>query len=120
MVFAGHETTAATIAATLCLLAAHKEEQAIVLEEIDKVVRENVQDQDDLPFEAYNSLAKTKAAFLEALRLFPAADRLTRATKEDTILRVPVFDGEGVAKGEKEITVPKGTIMIADMVGIRT
>ncbi|PVG04548.1 cytochrome P450 [Serendipita vermifera] len=120
MVFAGHETTAAAIAATLCLLAAHEEEQVTVHEEIDKIVQEAVQEEGDIPFEAYNSLTKTRAVFLESLRLFPAADRLTRATKEDTILRVPVLDGQsGTVKGEKEVTVPKGTVLIADMVGIQ-
>ncbi|CAG8726747.1 15081_t:CDS:2, partial [Acaulospora colombiana] len=116
-IFAGHETTAGTLAVTFCYLAANKEEQQMIQREIEEISQKLGRETEDLPFEEYESLVKTRAAFVEALRLVPAANMLLRGTREDTLLQVPVKseDGEYI---ERSIAVPKDTTLIVDMIGL--
>ncbi|PVG04553.1 cytochrome P450 [Serendipita vermifera] len=118
MVFAGHETTSAALAATFCYLAAYPEEQHRVQEEIDGISKEIGGENEDLPFEEYGSFIKTRGAFLEALRLIPAANIMIRETREDTILQVPVTlkDGTTIEKG---MLIPKDTTLVMDLVGLQ-
>ncbi|KAK7463034.1 hypothetical protein VKT23_007617 [Stygiomarasmius scandens] len=64
MLFAGHETTAHTLAATLGFLAVYDEIQ----EEVGKEIREVIGDREP-EFEDYSKLVKTAACFFEALRM---------------------------------------------------
>jgi hypothetical protein len=117
MYFAGHETTASILAATFCFLAAYQREQDIVFEEIQSITKETVDGQ--LGFDQYDSLFKTRSAFVEALRMFPAGSLLLRETREDTILYVPAGTDEHGNVIEESVPVPKGTVIAGDMIGMR-
>ncbi|KAJ7485344.1 cytochrome P450 [Mycena latifolia] len=108
--FAGHETTAHTLAGTLGFMALHDEIQNEVLEQIISVVGTDR----DPQFEDYSKLDKVLAAFYESARMFPAGHVLIREAFEDTILTVPNPVGE---EGSKTIPIPKGTQITVDMVG---
>lgn len=127
--FAGHETTASTLSATLAFLAANPAEQAIVHDEIDQLIK--LSGTETFSFDQYDSLPKVRAAFVEALRMIPAGSILIRKTGEDTVLRVTVplpepsnsnscvSDKENGGYVEKSVPIPKGVTMIGDMIGIR-
>jgi cytochrome P450 len=117
MYFAGHDTTAAVLAVALCLLAVHKREQRIVLEEAREVSNETVDG--NLEFEHYDSLVMTRSAFVEALRMYPAGSVMLRETREDTVIQVPCgTDADGKVM-EEHVPIPKGTVIIGDTVGMR-
>lgn len=127
MLFAGHETTASTLAATLAFLAANPAEQAIVYNEIQQFVQST--GTNNLTFDQYDSLPKVRAAFVEALRMIPAGSLLIREAREDGVLRasVPFPQTPNLTSGEKPnggfmekpIPIVKGTLMIGDMIGVR-
>ncbi|KIK52839.1 hypothetical protein GYMLUDRAFT_49677 [Collybiopsis luxurians FD-317 M1] len=112
MLFAGHETTANTLAATLGLLALHQDVQDEVFEEIKQVVGFDR----DPDFEDYNSLNKVQSAFFEAVRLFPAGQIMVRQASEDTVIQIPNPRGE---EGTRSIVVSKGQEVVVDMVGLQ-
>ncbi|KAL0572355.1 hypothetical protein V5O48_009611 [Marasmius crinis-equi] len=111
MLFAGHETTANTLAATLALLAINPEAQDEVLKHIIDVVGWDR----DPTFADYNDLNKVLAAFFEALRLFPPAYMMIRAATEDIVLDIPKPRGE---EGVQPCHVPKGVWTVVDMIGM--
>ncbi|KAJ7158318.1 cytochrome P450 [Mycena crocata] len=110
--FAGHETTAHTLAATLGFMAIHDEIQEEVLEQIISVVGTDR----DPQYEDYSKLDKVLAVFYEAARMFPAGHVLIREATEDTVLKVPNPVGE---EGSKTIPIPKGTQVTVDMIGVQ-
>ncbi|KAG6917128.1 hypothetical protein DXG01_003794 [Tephrocybe rancida] len=112
MLFAGHETTAHTLAATLGFLSLYQDIQEEVLEQIISVVGWDR----DPTYEDYSSLNKVLAAFYESLRMFPAGHILIREATEDTVLQIPNPDGQ---HGTTPFPVPKGVQVIVDMVGVR-
>ncbi|KAG6829041.1 hypothetical protein H0H87_012774, partial [Tephrocybe sp. NHM501043] len=112
MLFAGHETTAHTLAATLGFLSLHQDLQDEVLEQIISVVG---WDRDPV-YEDYNALNKVLAAFYESLRLFPAGHILVRQATKDTVLQVPNPAGQD---GTTSFPVPKGMQVLVDMIGIQ-
>ncbi|KAG5638340.1 hypothetical protein H0H81_000583 [Sphagnurus paluster] len=112
LLFAGHETTAHTLAATLALLALHPEIQSEILEQIVSVVGYDR----DPKYEDYSKLDKVLSAFYESLRLFPAAYIMVREATEDTVLDLPNPVGQ---EGFTQLPVAKGTQIILDMVGIQ-
>ncbi|MEM9104058.1 MAG: cytochrome P450 [Pseudomonadota bacterium] len=75
---AGHETTARALGWTLYCLANAPEERARVEEEIDRVV---VHEPD--PVNWLNRMPHTRAAFEEAMRLYPPAPSINRQAIED-------------------------------------
>ncbi|KAF8526648.1 cytochrome P450, partial [Hysterangium stoloniferum] len=107
IMFAGHETTAGAITATLILLAIHQNEQEEAYREILKFdlspQSKALEDPADLSY--------LQACFREALRLYPAAYMLPRQMEEDVVVRVrhPV---------EKTITLVKGTRIMMDLIAI--
>ncbi|KAK1232459.1 hypothetical protein PQX77_004397 [Marasmius sp. AFHP31] len=112
MLFAGHETSAHTLAATLGFLAVNEAAQDEVLQEIVDVVGYDR----DPEFDDYNNLNKVLSAFYEALRLFPAGHVLIREPTEDTVIEIPKPRGQ---EGTQLQPVPKGTWVVIDMVGIQ-
>ncbi|KAF8592132.1 cytochrome P450 [Ramaria rubella] len=109
MLFAGHETTAHTLAVTLILLGLYEEEQERVHTNIKNIV------DDRLPvFEDYDALEPVvlPVAF-ESLRLYPPVYLMIRQASEDTTLSLPKADGSGTT----ELFVPKGTEVVLDLVG---
>ncbi|KAK7034506.1 hypothetical protein VNI00_012353 [Paramarasmius palmivorus] len=112
MLFAGHETSAHTLAATLGFLAYYTEAQDEVLQQIIDVVGW----ERDPVFEDYNNLNKVLGAFYEALRMFPAGHVLIRSPTEDTTMEIPNPRGQD---GIQIQPVPKGLYVTVDMVGIQ-
>ncbi|KAF8191805.1 cytochrome P450 [Pholiota molesta] len=112
MLFAGHETTAHTLAATLGFLALHDDIQEDIYQHIISVVGNNR----DPTYEDYGKLDKVLAAFYEALRFFPSGYMMVREAFEDTVLEIPNPDGE---EGSKIVPVPKGTQVLVDMIGVQ-
>ncbi|EAU82330.1 hypothetical protein CC1G_06640 [Coprinopsis cinerea okayama7 len=112
LLFAGHETSAHTFAATFAHLALYPEIQEEVLEQILSVVGWDR----DPEFEDYNSLNKVLAVFYEALRLFPAGHVMFRQATKDTVLRVQNPPGE---EGTYPLPLPKGSMVVVDMVGVQ-
>ncbi|KAJ7927562.1 cytochrome P450 [Mycena leptocephala] len=110
--FAGHDTTAHTLAATLGFMAIHSDIQDEVVEQIMAVVGPD----HDPEFDDYSKLDKVLAIFYEATRMFPAGHVLIREATEDTVLTIPNPVGE---EGSKTIPIPKGTEIMVDMVGVQ-
>ncbi|KAL0067455.1 hypothetical protein AAF712_005443 [Marasmius tenuissimus] len=102
MLFAGHETSAHTLAATLGFLAVDEAAQDEVLQEIIDVVGYDR----DPEFDDYNNLNKVLSAFYEALRMFPAGHVLIREPTEDTVIEIPKPRGQ---EGTQLQPVPRGT-----------
>ncbi|PPQ69426.1 hypothetical protein CVT24_001475 [Panaeolus cyanescens] len=97
LLFAGHETTAHTLAATIGHLAVHEVIQADVHKHIIDVIGDDPQPSP----ESYSKLEKVLAVFYEALRLYPAGHILIREASEDTVLDIPKPHGQ-----EGNITIP--------------
>ncbi|KIK52840.1 hypothetical protein GYMLUDRAFT_49679 [Collybiopsis luxurians FD-317 M1] len=112
MLFAGHETTAHTLAATLGFLALNQDAQDEVFEQIEEVVGFDR----DPEFEDYNNLNKVLAAFFEALRLFPSGHVMIRQASEDTALQVPNPRGQ---EGTHSMVILKDQVVVVDMVGVQ-
>lgn len=89
---AGHETTGATLAFALALLAQHPEAEARVVEEVDRVLGGRVATRDDV-----KALEFTRRVGSETLRLYPPAPIIGReCLAEDEIAGVPVHPGAAV------------------------
>jgi len=108
--FAGHETTAHTLAATLALLSIHQEEQDRAVENIRKVLGEA--QQPTLEDVESGALDKVLACFAEAARMFPPGSIATRDTTETTTLAVPEEDGGGY------LVVQPGVRLVVDFIGL--
>ncbi|CAG8704398.1 12589_t:CDS:2, partial [Acaulospora colombiana] len=109
-------TTAGSLAATFCLLTSHPEEQEVVYKEVTELMAKNGTEQ--LSFDDYDSLPKTRAVFIEALRMYPPANIAIRECVEDTILKVPFVEDDGTVR-EDSIPIPKGTIMVNDFIAMQ-
>lgn len=112
LLFAGHETTAHTLAATLGFLGLHQDIQEEILQHILDVVGPTREP----TFEDYDALYKVLGAFQEASRMFPAGSLMIRVPTEDTILTIPNPVGE---EGSKIWPIPKGQRVIVDMIGLQ-
>ncbi|KAG7097881.1 hypothetical protein E1B28_005193 [Marasmius oreades] len=111
MLFAGHETTANSLATTLAFLSIHQDAQDEVVQQIIDVVGY----ERDPAFEDYSKLNKVLAAFYEALRLFPSGFMLLRVMGEDAVISIPNPRGQ---EGTQPCPIPKGTWVIVDMIGV--
>ncbi|KAI9509037.1 cytochrome P450 [Russula earlei] len=112
LMFAGHETTASTIAATIGLLGLYSEIQEDIYKKIIKAVGHDR----DPTFEDFHQLEAVAHAFYEALRLFPAGYIMIREATEDTTISIPNADGQ---PGMRQIPIPKDLPMVVDVVGIQ-
>ncbi|KAG1739195.1 cytochrome P450 [Suillus paluster] len=111
LLFAGHETTAHTLAATLGFLSLHPSMQEEIVEQIREVTkgREN----GEITFDDYSKLDKALAAFYEGVRMFPSGVYLMREAKQDTVLNL-----SGIGEEPKMLPILKGTYVVVDMVGL--
>ncbi|KAF7344598.1 Cytochrome P450 [Mycena sanguinolenta] len=112
MLFAGHETTANSLAVTLGYMAIREDIQNEVVEQIMSVLGPTR----DPDYNDYLKLDKVLAIFYEATRMIPAGHVLFRGAAEDTVLTVPNSVGE---EGTKTVPVAKDTTVIIDMVGVQ-
>ena len=112
LLFAGHDTTSSSLAASLALLAYYQEEQEKAYKEVMKVVGENV----EFDFSIFSQFPQILAIFMETVRLYPAGEVGIRQCYEDTVLKVPSKDGKSPAK---DIVMPKGSIVVLDYIAMR-
>jgi len=94
---AGHETTARALGWTLYCLANAPQERALIEEEIASVLADNPP-----PVEWLDRMPKTRAAFEEAMRLYPPAPTINREAIEDETF---AFTDGGTIDIEKRTTV---------------
>ncbi|KZT61373.1 cytochrome P450 [Calocera cornea HHB12733] len=106
MLFAGHETSGKTLAATLGLLAIYPDEQ----EKAYTTVKELLAGGRDPTFDDFDALRPLQACLMEALRLFPTGSLIIRRPTEDTVLRP---EGE-----QPPVFVSTKTLVICDITGI--
>lgn len=108
--FAGHDTTANTLAFSLLLLAGHPKVQAWVSEEIEAVVK-------DMPLDKWNyedifpQLKRCCAVLNETLRLFPPVMALPKWTSAKT---------QSIYVGDKVVTIPPGSGTVLSLLAIQT
>jgi len=105
MLFAGHETSAKTMGATLGLLAVYPDEQ----EKAYAHLKEVLAGRRDPTFDDFDALRPIQALLMEALRLFPVGSLIIRQPTEDAILR---------PEGEDPVFVSKNSLVICDVTGI--
>jgi cytochrome P450 len=111
LLFAGHETTAHTLAATLAYMCIYPEIQEEVYQQIIKEVGRD----SEPTFADQGKLDKVLAVFYESSRLFPAGWTLIREASKDTVLEIP--NPVGSEKGSTFLPIPKGTNVVVDMIG---
>ncbi|KAI0319906.1 cytochrome P450 [Amylostereum chailletii] len=107
LLFAGHETTASGLMATLGYLSIYKNEQQKAFEEIDKVYTAS---SPDAPID-FAELPHTLHCFLEAQRLCPSALMLPREMTEDVPVTV-------THPQPTTVVLKKGSVVIVDLVGM--
>ncbi|KAK7044671.1 cytochrome P450 [Favolaschia claudopus] len=112
LLFAGHETTANSLAVTLAFMAIDVNLQNEVLRQITSVLGSR----HELQYDDYPKLDKVLACFYEAIRIVPAGHVLIREATEDTVITVPNPVGE---EGTQAIPIAKGTEIMVDMVGVQ-
>ncbi|KAF8637847.1 hypothetical protein AX17_002473 [Amanita inopinata Kibby_2008] len=112
MLFAGHETTAKALAATLAFLALYQDIQQEVYQQIMSVVGPTA----DPNYNDHSKLDKVVAVFLEALRLYPAANLMIRQASEDTVLTIPNPLGQ---EGTTTLPIGKGVWISCDVIGLQ-
>ncbi|KLO17922.1 cytochrome P450 [Schizopora paradoxa] len=108
--FAGHETTANTLAATMGMLAVYPEAQEYVYRGIVDVLGDR-----EPTFDDFDSLTVVQACFLEGLRMFPSAFSLFRHAVRDATLNIPCADDPS---STETIHIKKGTSVSGDFIGL--
>ncbi|KAJ7680799.1 cytochrome P450 [Mycena polygramma] len=108
ILFAGHETTARALDATMGFLALYEDIQGEVYQEIREVAKDGKLSFADIP-----KLAKVQACFLEGARLFPAVFMMLRDTTETVVLKTDEEDGH-----DGQIILEPGTRVAVDVVGL--
>ncbi|WP_434386057.1 cytochrome P450 [Melittangium boletus] len=96
LLLAGHETTATSLAWTFHLLEHNPEQEALLHEEVDRVLGGRVPTLEDLPHLRY-----TGCVFEEAMRLYPPIWALPRTPHEDDEV-----GGYRIPKGDIVLLVP--------------
>ncbi|KAJ7176649.1 cytochrome P450 [Mycena filopes] len=107
LMFAGHETTASVITATLGYLALYEEEQEKAYAEIIGTIP----DGQDPTMDDLQKLPHLLACFHEAMRIYPAGVAIVRELTTDITISVkrPV---------EKLLTLQQGTLVVVDMIAL--
>ncbi|EGN97680.1 hypothetical protein SERLA73DRAFT_111009 [Serpula lacrymans var. lacrymans S7.3] len=111
MLFAGHETTARALSATLAMLSLHQDEQERVYQEITRVLP----DGREPAFEDFDSFTHTRNCFTEAMRLYPPASVILREAMQDAVLSITDRDR---GKKVRDVIIKKGTLTCIDVIGI--
>ncbi|TGO15133.1 hypothetical protein BTUL_0044g00720 [Botrytis tulipae] len=106
--FAGHDTTANTLAFSMILLAAHPEVQEWVAEELQEVIKDAADE--SLEYEVFEKLNRCRAVLLETLRQFPPIMALPKWSNE--IPQTLQIQG-------KTIVIPPHTGVMPSILGIQ-
>ncbi|KAI0339034.1 cytochrome P450 [Trametopsis cervina] len=107
LMFAGHETTARTLAGTFAHLALHQDAQDAAVAEIERVLDGGR----EITLDDVNKLEHVLACFHETSRIYPGAMLLSR--KAQVPLDLPLNPGS-----TDTVRVPPGTTLVFDMIGI--
>ncbi|KAF8558184.1 cytochrome P450 [Imleria badia] len=107
--FAGHETTAHTLAAILAFLALDSDLQDELVAQVQELTRGR--DDNTSLVSDYGKLDKVLAAFYEGFRMFRVF--LVREAKHDTAL--DISDGDE----PRMLSVKKGNYVVVDMIGVQ-
>ncbi|KAJ7434462.1 cytochrome P450 [Mycena latifolia] len=108
LLFAGHESTACGLAATLGFLAIHQDEQEAAYREIiSQIPASRDPTLDDL-----SKLPHLLACFHESLRMYPAAAFLTREMTEDVPIKV-------TRPAKRTMILKKGSLMVIEMIAVQ-
>jgi cytochrome P450 len=110
--FAGHDTTANTLAFTMLLLAAHPEVQVWLAEELSAIedIKASAVDEWDY-YSVFPRLKRCQAVLLETLRLYPPIMSLPKWTKEHA---------QTIQVGEKVLVIPPGVGTSPHLLAIHT
>ncbi|KAH8827539.1 cytochrome P450 [Flagelloscypha sp. PMI_526] len=112
LLFAGHETTAHTIAGTLAYLCLDHDLQDVIHDQIISVFGK---DRRPSSIEGLYKMTKILECLMEALRLHPPGHIMIREAYEDAVLVVPNPIGE---EGTYTVPVAKGTRIVVDVIGM--
>lgn len=104
VIFAGHDTSAFTIAHTILLLAMHPKVESRVMDELNEVFGGQPIDS-DLTMEQVNRLIYLEQVIKESLRLYPVVPFLLRHCTEDTKL--------------SNCVIPKGTEVMVSILSMQ-
>ncbi|KAG8709982.1 hypothetical protein FRC09_000369 [Ceratobasidium sp. 395] len=114
LMFAGHETSANTLAFALGMLAVHSDVQQEVYNEIKQVMGSRSR----LEYSDMDQLKLVFGTFLESLRMYPVVPQNVRVPSEDSILSV-ARNGPNADSNEREnLFVPANSYIFISMVGI--
>ncbi|CUA72779.1 hypothetical protein RSOLAG22IIIB_05039 [Rhizoctonia solani] len=108
--FAGHETTAHSVAFTLGLLALYPEEQRKVVEQIQELQQDN----HDFNYEDLPKYTYTMAVLYEALRLYPIGPELPRRAISDTSLTYTPHN----TKSPASLPIKDGALVVINVAGL--
>lgn len=109
--FAGHDTTANTLAFSMLLLSIHPEIQAWLSEEISHVTKLNGTTESWTYAEAFPKLKRCRALMLETLRLFPPIMAIPKRTNSNP---------QSIRVGERVITLPPNTMITPGPLAVHT
>ncbi|KAH7130051.1 cytochrome P450 [Dendryphion nanum] len=109
--FAGHDTTANTLAFAALLLAAHPEVQDWIAEEINAALQ-GLGEGEGSYGELFPKLVRCRAVMLETLRLFPPIMSLPKITT--------VSQAQTLRVGDREITLLPDTFILSSVLGTHT
>ncbi|KAF8816052.1 cytochrome P450 [Phlegmacium glaucopus] len=107
LMFAGHETTALVLTATIAHLALHQDEQEKAYQEITSTIPLD----SDPNLDHLSKLTHTLACFTEALRLQPPAQYLARTLQEDLPVKVQ-------RPQEETIVLKAGTLLLIHLLSM--
>ncbi|KAJ3513193.1 hypothetical protein NLJ89_g3084 [Agrocybe chaxingu] len=105
LMFAGYETTALVLAATITFLAIHQDEQEKAYREITSVIKGGLEP----TLEDLSKLPHTLACFNEALRMYPASPMTMRTMPQDVTVKVK-------RPAEETIVIKKDSLVIFNTV----
>ncbi|KAB5592842.1 Cytochrome P450 family protein [Ceratobasidium theobromae] len=102
--FAGHETTAHTLAFSLGLLALYPEIQ----EEVYQEIKGTLGPRDRLEYADINDIKLVACTFWETLRMYPIVNQIPKVAMEDSVVSV-ARNGPGADENTREdFFIPKG------------
>ncbi|KAK3380678.1 cytochrome P450 monooxygenase [Lasiosphaeria ovina] len=110
--FAGHDTTANTLAFAVLLLVAHPEIQTWVAEELTAVLGDSPAAEEEWDYKTvYPRLKRCRAVLLETLRLFPPVIAIPKWTPGAPHTHLRVRD--------QTLTIPAGTLVHPQIVALQ-
>ncbi|KAK5045471.1 hypothetical protein LTR84_009335 [Exophiala bonariae] len=109
--FAGHDTTANTLAFSMLLLSAHPQVQAWLSEELMNITKHHGDIESWTYSEVFSKLKRCRAVMLETLRLFPPIMAIPKRTNSNP---------QSILVGDRMITIPPNTFVTPGPLAIQT